>query len=362
MNGSSRTIASLAGARLTTRNGHTFVLLGAYNIDTHLAKFIRNGVSVNLTQPDPQTGRTVTRTIEAQPRYSVSVVKPWPKDFPNATSITTRDFISRSLGELFAKAKSGDGEASMNLIDALMQDPKRRARVLDLKKAHPNASIVAPVHAEEAGGRNAIPFAFAQYIADTLGADAWHRLTDRAMFAGRVEPGREYILVDDHITQGGTINELLSFIENYGGKVVAVAALTLSKGSGIISPRKETIDELKRRYPNGELEQLLKDADIATAYIAARKLGGTDTSRADAAKLAQSLGLKDTAPDDLLASADRIADRPRSRLKREVEESSPDLIRLLADDFARQRLAAALDFAISGGTQAADPALRMFLL
>jgi len=61
--------------------------------------------------------------------------------------------------------------------------------------------------------------------------------------------------------QGGTINELRSYIENNGGKVVAVAALTSSKGSSILSPRKETIDELKQRYP--DIDQLLRDADIA---------------------------------------------------------------------------------------------------
>ncbi|MBO6167564.1 MAG: hypothetical protein J6P13_04340 [Kiritimatiellae bacterium] len=37
------------------------------------------------------------------------------------------------------------------------------------------------------------------------------------MFAGRVDPGREYILVNGHVTQGGTIDEPRSFIENDGG-------------------------------------------------------------------------------------------------------------------------------------------------
>lgn len=42
---------------------------------------------------------------------------------------------------------------------------------------------------------------------------------------------------------------------------MAVAALTSSKGSSIMSPRKETIDELKAKYP--DIDQLLRDADIA---------------------------------------------------------------------------------------------------
>ncbi|MBO5642461.1 MAG: phosphoribosyltransferase [Kiritimatiellae bacterium] len=97
--------------------------------------------------------------------------------------------------------------------------------------------------------------------AEHSGADAWHRLTHRAQFAGIVERGKEYILVDDHITRGGTLNELRSYIENEGGKVVDVIALTSSKGSTILTPRKETIDELKTRYP--DINRLLREADIA---------------------------------------------------------------------------------------------------
>ena len=211
-------------------------------------------------------------------RHSVSIVKPWPKDFPNATLMTTRTALMAKHEDLFRKAKAGDGNAAMELVDALMSDRKRRDKVLQLKKDHPNAAIACPVHAEEEEGRNAIPFAYAQYIADALGMevddditqtvraghtgkDAWYRLTHRAQFGGEVRRGKEYILVDDHITQGGTINELRSYIENNGGKVVAVAALTSSKGSSILSPRKETIDELKARYP--DIDQLLRDADIA---------------------------------------------------------------------------------------------------
>ena len=215
---------------------------------------------------------------DGQMRYSVSIVKPWAKDFPRATLMTTRAALMAKHADLFNKAKAGDGNAAMDLIDALMSDDKRRDKVLQLKKDHPNAAIACPVHAEEASGRNAIPFMFAQYIADTLGmevadtiaqtvkaghtgSDAWYRLTHRAQFEGEVEDGKEYILVDDHITQGGTINELRGYIENNGGKVVAVAALTASRGSAILSPSKEVIDELKARYP--DIDQLLRDGDIA---------------------------------------------------------------------------------------------------
>ncbi len=212
------------------------------------------------------------------PRFSVTITRPWRKDFPNATVMTTRKAILEKHGDLFTKAKAGDVEAAADLIDTLMADKKRLEKVRELKRRHPKAAFVAAVHAEEATGRNKIPYSFAKFIAKTLGikttdsivqtvraehsgADAWHRLTHRAQFTGVVESGKEYILVDDHITQGGTLNELRSYIENEGGKVVDIIALTSSKGSTILVPKKETIDELKTRYP--DINRLLREADIA---------------------------------------------------------------------------------------------------
>lgn len=259
-------------------------------------------------------------------RFSVSITRPWAKDFPHATLMTTRSALMASHADLFNRAKAGDAEAAADLIDALMSDEKRRAKVLQLKKDHPNAAIACPVHAEEVSGRNALPFAYAQYIADALGmdvddtivqtvkaghtgSDAWHRLTHRAQFEGDVEDGKEYILVDDHITQGGTINELRSYIENNGGKVVAVAALTASKGSAILSPSKEIIDELKARYP--DIDQLLRDADIAGSV--------------DAITNSEAEYIKSFSPDTF---RDRIAQAKQERAAREAEEPlgapSPD--------------------------------------
>ena len=270
-------------------------------------------------------------------RDSVSIVKPWPKDFPNATLMTTRTALMAKHEELFRKAKAGDGNAAMELVDALMSDRKRRDKVLQLKKDFPNAAVAAAVHAEEETGYNAIPRMFAKYIADTLGikaddtivqsvraghtgADAWYRLTHRAQFDGEVEAGKEYILVDDHITQGGTINELRSFIENNGGKVVAVVALTSSKGSSILSPRKETIDELKQRYP--DIDQLLRDADIAGSVDAITnseaeyiKTFSPDTFRSRVAEAKRERAAEDGGRtlDESVAGEESPAERERMR-------------------------------------------------
>ena len=40
------------------------------------------------------------------------------------------------------------------------------------------------------------------------GANAWHRLAFRAKFDGKVKPDKQYILVDDVVTAGGTFGEL----------------------------------------------------------------------------------------------------------------------------------------------------------
>jgi DNA-binding GntR family transcriptional regulator len=68
------------------------------------------------------------------PRWSVSITKPWRKDFPNATVMTTRKAILEKHGDLFTKAKAGDVEAAADLIDALMADKKRLAKVRELKR------------------------------------------------------------------------------------------------------------------------------------------------------------------------------------------------------------------------------------
>ncbi len=203
-----------------------------------------------------------------------SVTSAWRHDFPKAVCMTTRAALMERHGDLFRKAKAGGVRAAAQLVKAVVKPEKIAALIAD----HPDASIVCPVYAEEATGRNKIPRAFAKYIAKVAGietdqgimqsvrafhsgANAEHRLFVSPEFEGEVTPGAEYILVDDHITQGGTVNALRDHIEANGGKVVAIAALTLSQGSSILAPRKETLDEIKRKWP--DIDDLLKSADIA---------------------------------------------------------------------------------------------------
>jgi hypothetical protein len=128
--------------------------------------------------------------------------------------------------------------------------------------------VVAP-HADEAQGRNAIPETYARYVADMLGLapdrtivqanrpqrtgrDAAYRLATRAVFDGHVERGQSYLLVDDNITQGGTLADLRAYIVEAGGTVIGATTLTGSRSSEILTPRADTLRQLREKFPGLE--------------------------------------------------------------------------------------------------------------
>ena len=53
------------------------------------------------------------------------------------------------------------------------------------------------------------------------GADGFSRLARQAEFAGVVQVGCEYVLVDDFVGMGGTLANLKGYIESNGGRVLA---------------------------------------------------------------------------------------------------------------------------------------------
>lgn len=57
-------------------------------------------------------------------------------------------------------------------------------------------------------------------------SDGLQRLARQPGFTGSVQPGENYVLVDDTLTQGGTFAQLKEFIALGGGKVLAAFALT----------------------------------------------------------------------------------------------------------------------------------------
>jgi len=162
---------------------------------------------------------------------------PWPDSFP--------DVIAHGVQGIrrypdWAAAKTGDADAAMRLVERLAR-PEAAARLREALSGQ-DAVLVAVRQAERGGGDNLIPAAFARWLSAETGlpvhdglyrlnrtmrtdAGAIDRLLRRARWAGEVEACRAYVIVDDVVTQGGTVADLRGHIEAQGGRVVAITAL-----------------------------------------------------------------------------------------------------------------------------------------
>jgi hypothetical protein len=207
--------------------------------------------------------------------YSLANVKPWPEGFPDAVIQTTRTNITKNYAKDFDAAKAGDTRAANRVVQAVVKNDK----IAEIGRKYPNA-ILVPVHEEEITGKNKLPIAYAKAIEKLTGLDvdvgivqtervfhrgkiAIERILRHANFEGHVVSGQEYIIVDDHITQGGIIAELRHYIENNGGEIVAVTSLTASLDSTTIAIRKETIGELERKFGREQFQSIIREHDIA---------------------------------------------------------------------------------------------------
>jgi hypothetical protein len=184
---------------------------------------------------------------------------PWEEGFPRGYGHTSVAYLKRCEG--FERAKNGD----MNAADSVVQQCVKYKRIHELQSEYPN-SVLLPVI-----GRNALPLAFAQalnmpvwknvLLTDPLPRKklfAIQRLLHKPVFVGFVQKDTEYIIVDDVITQGGTIATLREYVLARGGRVVAVSALAFSVGSHYIAPTKDVLLRLfaKFGYPIGILQAM----------------------------------------------------------------------------------------------------------
>jgi hypothetical protein len=100
-----------------------------------------------------------------------------------------------------------------------------------------------PIHALESKGVNEIPAAMAKLLSEWLGfpveasivqantvghtgASGFQRLANQACFVGEVERGERYLIVDDFVGQGGTLANLIGYIESQGGHAAGATVLT----------------------------------------------------------------------------------------------------------------------------------------
>lgn len=188
-------------------------------------------------------------------------------NFPNAMIAYTQNTITTH--NQYSMAKSGDINSALALVDEFLSDEF----VVGVKKAiHDYKDVhIVPVHAEERLGRNKIPMAYALALSEMLGvkmdlnivqaerayrtdSDGVGRLLKRVAFDGSVAVGRNYVIVDDVITQGGTLADLRAYIENKGGKVILVTTLNGKPNSAKMPITRATLGQL-RKQAGRELEQ-----------------------------------------------------------------------------------------------------------
>ena len=185
---------------------------------------------------------------------------PWPADFPKVPFASALG--SAEKHPQYKAAKSGDADAAMDLVDDLVTDEaigRIRAMIGDRKPA------LVPVMAEEASGHNAIPAAYAVKIAHELGLEVYgdivqsvrakrtgagadYRLANHSAFDGPVEAGKDYLVVDDTMTMGGTLAGLRGHIEANGGSVVGATTLTGFQKEGQLALTEKMRQDLWRKH------------------------------------------------------------------------------------------------------------------
>jgi hypothetical protein len=189
----------------------------------------------------------------------------WADDMPDA-------IIQAPLNAMkdhpdYVAAKAGDVDAAARVVAATMQQTK----IDEIRRLIGDRTpVIVPVHARESEGVNELPMAYANALGSVLGldvtdtviqaervnrssGDGWYRLANPVPFSGDVEPGVEYVLiVDDTLTQGGTLAGLKGHIESQGGKVILASTLTGKQYSAKLSLAKSTLKALRSQY--GQLE------------------------------------------------------------------------------------------------------------
>jgi hypothetical protein len=165
-------------------------------------------------------------------------------------------------------AKNGDTDASLQVAIDLIK-PESIDKLIEI--AGDTNPILVSVHAEESVSVNWIPSAMAVVIRDKTGwdidqsivqskkvgrtsaPDGFYRIAVTPTFAGEFPSGRTAIIMDDTLTQGGTLANLKGHIESQGGRVIGALALTGKQYSAKIAISVETLTSLRDQY--GQLEE-----------------------------------------------------------------------------------------------------------
>lgn len=188
----------------------------------------------------------------------------WADDFPKGYGHTNIVYLKRCVG--YSDAKDGDLLAACLVVKQCVK--KRRIDII--RDWYPDAVLLPVI------SRNALPFALALFIGLPIHTDvtkqpqkprksmsAMERLLNKPIFEGYILPNKDFIIVDDVVTQGGTVAALRQHVISKGGRVVAVVALAYSIGSSIFAPRRFNFVRLFLKFGN-KLLYLLKSLGIAS--------------------------------------------------------------------------------------------------
>ncbi|MDR1048491.1 MAG: phosphoribosyltransferase [Synergistaceae bacterium] len=200
----------------------------------------------------------------------------WPEGFPSVMALAHTWEMQEHMD--YKAAKGGDREAGARLVLDVTKGETQQNMLRELAEKYPDA-IVVPVHAEEMEGRNQIPSLLAEYIGDLTGLEvdnnivqsdrvgrtdsgAWDRMAYRPSFDGEVQAGKKYIIVDDVVTQGGTLSEMRRYIEANGGEAVQMITIGAARNSTIIALSEKNRIKLVKRYGEEILRVFLKEVGL----------------------------------------------------------------------------------------------------
>jgi len=168
----------------------------------------------------------------------------------------------------YTMAKNGDINAALDLVSDVIT-PDSIQKLVQL--AADTTPILVSVHAEETVSSNFIPLAMSVFLSEKTGfdidisivqskkvgrtsaPDGFYRIAVTPTFTGEFPRGRTAIIMDDTLTQGGTLANLKGHIESQGGRVIGALALTGKQYSAKIAISVETLTSLRDRY--GQLEE-----------------------------------------------------------------------------------------------------------
>lgn len=197
----------------------------------------------------------------------------WSNSFPKIHVQTSLCNLTKYRE--FHPAKKGDLSSARKLIRSCTKS----SLLKDIKDRYPGAYLIPVIR------NNCIPGAFAEAIglpicydiqyADTVSRktlSGMERLIHIPRFKGKITEGKTYVIVDDVVTQGGTVCALRNHIMSHGGKVAAVAALACTR-SNVIAPDGMTISRIENRF-DAALWELMSSYGLpgASGYYTAGQL------------------------------------------------------------------------------------------